>query len=87
MFSAQEIFDGVLKGGKELTSNSKVLALVFSARIQMELGNLEKAMDLYSTVLPHIGLDPMIIGDVTLMLMETNRYCLEWDETKFSDFF
>ena len=74
---AQEIFDGVLKGGTELTSNSKVLAVVFSARIQMELGNLEKAMDLYSTVLPHIGLDPMVIGDVALMLMDTDRYSVE----------
>ena len=72
VISAQDIFGGVLKGGAELTSNIQVLALVFSARIQMEMGNVEEAMSLYSTALPHIGLDPMVIGDVARMLMDSS---------------
>ena len=76
VISAQDIFGGVLKGGTELTSNIQVLALVFSARIQMEMGNVEEAMSLYSTALPHIGLDPMVIGDVARMLMDSGRFTL-----------
>lgn len=68
---ATEIFDSYLNDDDE--KGNLMAVQVFKARILMEMGEYKKAMAIYTPILPKVGLDPMVYGDIMYILIETNK--------------
>lgn len=73
----QQNFDEAMKifnfyttfGGDALTTT----AYAFKARLLKELGEYKEALNLYTSILPKIGLDAMVLGDMIYILMELDE--------------
>ena len=67
---AMKIFDAY---GHMTGAAFNITALAFKARIQLEMGQYDEAMKIYQRILPHVGLESMVIGDMIWILMQMDK--------------